>query len=63
MFLALLVDQIQPRGCRTFQRLREGLGSKTKLWEARCGAFQMLTYSSRENLFRHIALLYRIQLE
>ena len=63
MFLAFLVDQVQQRGCKTFQRLRQGLGSKTKLWEALRSAFQMLTFSAMENLFRHIALVYRIQLE
>lgn len=63
MFLAFLVDQIQQRCCQTFRRLRQGLGSKTKLWETLRSAFQMLTFSSMENLFRHIALLYHIQLE
>jgi len=63
MFLAFLVDQIQQRCCKTFQRLRKGLGAKTKLWEALRSAFQMLTFPSMENLFRHIALVYRIQLE
>lgn len=63
MFVAFLVDQIQQRCCHTFQRLRQGLGSKTKLWEALRSAFQMLTFPSMENLFRHIALVYRIQLE
>lgn len=63
MLLAFLVDQIQQRCCQTFRRLREGLGSKTKLWETLRSAFQMLTFASMENLFRHIALLYRIQLE
>lgn len=63
MFLAFLVDQIQQRCCKTFQRLRQGLGSKTKLWETLRSAFQMLTFSSMENLFRHLALVYRIQLE
>lgn len=63
MCLAFLVDQLQQRCCQTFRRLHEGLGSKTKLWEALRSAFQMLTFSSMENLFRHIALLYRIQLE
>ena len=63
MLLAFLVDQIQQRCCQTFRRLRQGLGAKTKLWEALRSAFQMLTFSSMENLFRHLALLYRIQLE
>ena len=63
MFLAFLLNQVQQRCCKTFQRLRKGLGAKTKLWEALRSAFQLLTFSSMENLFRHIALVYRIQLE
>lgn len=63
MFLAFLVDQIQQRCCKTFQRLRAGLGAKTKLWEALRSHFQTREFPSMENLFRQIALVYRIQLE
>ena len=63
MFLAFLVDQIQQRCCQTFQRLRAGLGSKTKLGEALRSHFQTREFPSMESLFRQIALAYRIQLE
>lgn len=63
MFLAFLVDQIQQRCCQTFQRLRTGLGSKTKLGEALRSHFQTREFPSMENLFRQIALVDRIQLE
>lgn len=63
MFLAFLVDQLQQRCCQTFRRLRQGLGSKTKLWEALRSHFQTREFPSMESLFRQIALAYRIQLE
>jgi hypothetical protein len=63
MLLAFFVDQVQQRCGKLFQRLRAGLGSKTKLWEALRSHFQTMEFPSMENLFRRIALAYRIQLE
>ncbi len=63
LFLAFLVEQVQQRGCKTFQRLRAGLGSKTKLWDVLRSNFQALVFPSMERLFCHVAQAYRIQLE
>jgi len=63
MLLAFLVDQIQQRCCGLFRRLWRGLGTKAKLWEMLRSVFRVLTFPSMESLFRHIAFLYRLQLE
>jgi hypothetical protein len=63
MFLAFLLDQIQQRCCRVFRQVWHGLGTKAKLWQTLRSVFQVLTFPSMESLFRHIAFLYRLQLE
>lgn len=63
MLLAFLIDQIQQRCCGLFRRLWRGLGTKAKLWEMLRSVFRVLTFPSMESLFRHIAFLYRLQLE
>jgi hypothetical protein len=63
MMLAFLVDQIQQRCCRLFGQLWEGLGTKAKLWETMRSQFRVLVFDSMEALYRHMASLYRLQLE
>jgi hypothetical protein len=63
MLLAFLVDQIQQRCCGLFVRLWEGLGTKAKLWETLRSQFRVLVFDSMQALYRHMALLYRLQLE
>lgn len=63
MLLAFLLDQIQQRCCQLFRQLWHGLGTKAKLWEMLRSVFRVLTFPTMESLFRHIAFLYRLQLE
>lgn len=63
MMLAFLVDQIQQGYNKLFQAVWKGLGSKSKLWESVRSLFQVLEFATMEELYRHIAFLYRIQLE
>lgn len=63
MLLAFLIDQIQQRCCGLFVQLWEGLGTKAKLWETLRSQFRVLEFASMEALYRHMALLYRLQLE
>ena len=63
MFLAFLVDQIQPRCCQVFRQVWAGLGTKAKFWHMLRSTFCVLPFPSMDSLFRHIAFLYRLQLE
>jgi hypothetical protein len=63
MMLAFTVDQIQQRCCRLFQRLHQGLRTKVKVWAAIRNLFSTLVFKSMEVLYRHLASLYRLQLE
>jgi hypothetical protein len=63
MMLAFTIDQIQQRCCRFFRRLHQGLRTKVKLWASIRHLFSTLVFKSMEMLYRHLALLYRLQLE
>jgi hypothetical protein len=63
MMLAFLVDQIQQGYNKIFQKLWNGLGTKSKLWEITRNVFRVLMFKTMELLYRHIAALYQIQLE
>jgi len=63
MFLAFTIDQIQQRCCRFFRALHQGLRTKVKLWAAIQHLFSVLVFKSMEALYRHLASLYRLQLE
>jgi len=63
MFLAFLVDQIQQRCCQLFRRLWKGLGTKAKLWASLRNLFNVLVFNSMEALYKHMASLYRLQIE
>lgn len=63
MMLAFLVDQIQQRCCALFRQVWKGAGTKAKLWASMRSLFHVLLFQSMETLYRHIASLYRLQLE
>ena len=63
MMLAFLVDQIQQGFNKLFQEVWKGLGTKRKLWESMRSVFQVLEFETMEQLYRKIALLYKIRLE
>jgi len=63
MLVAFLVDQIQQRCGALFRQLRKGLGTKAKLWDSLRSLFRVLVFHSMEALYRHMASLYRLQLE
>lgn len=63
MFLAFTVDQIQQRCCRFFRTLHQGLRTKVKVWASIRNLFSTLVFKSMETLYRHLAFLYRLQLE
>jgi len=63
MLLAFLVDQIQQRCSQSFRRLWHGLKTKAKLWDSLRSLFRVLVFDSMAALFRHMASLYRLQLE
>jgi hypothetical protein len=63
MMVAFLIDQIQQGYHKLFQTLWEGLGSKSKLWEAMRSVFQVLEFETMEQLYRQIGFLYKIRLE
>lgn len=63
MLLAFLVDQIQQRCSATFRQVWRGLKTKAKLWDSLRSLFRVLVFDSMAALFRHLASLYRLQLE
>ncbi|MCA1601368.1 MAG: transposase [Acidobacteria bacterium] len=63
MLMAFLIDQIQQRCCALFRQLWKGLGTKAKLWATLRSVFRVLMFHSMESLYRHMASLYRLQLE
>src|SRR5262245_27108956 len=63
MFLAFTVDQIQQRCCRFFRALHQGLRTKVKVWTSIRNLFSTLVFTSMEALYRHLASLYRLQIE
>jgi Transposase DDE domain len=63
MFLAFTIDQIQQRCCRFFRALHQGLRTKVKLWASIRHLFNVLVFKSMEALYRHLASLYRLQIE
>jgi len=63
MFLAFTIDQIQQRCCRFFRTLHQGLRTKVKLWASIRHLFNVLVFKSTEALHRHLASLYRLQIE
>jgi hypothetical protein len=63
MFLAFTIDQIQQHCCELFQKLWNGLGTKTKLWECLRSFFKALVFRSMETLFKRIATSFDVQLE
>jgi hypothetical protein len=63
MMLAFLIDQIQQGFDKIFQQLWKGLGSKSKLWEMVRSVFRILMFQKMELLYRHLAILYQLQLE
>jgi hypothetical protein len=63
MFLAFLVDQIQQRCCQLFRLLWKGLATKAKLWASLRNLFNVLVFNSMEALYKHMASLYRLQIE
>lgn len=63
MMLAFTIDQIQQRCCRFFRTLHQGLRTKVKLWAAIRSLFSTLVFKSMQMLYRHLASLYRLQLE
>jgi Transposase DDE domain len=63
MFLAFTIDQIQQRCCRFFRSLHQGLRTKVKLWASIRHIFNVLVFKSIEALYRHMASLYRLQIE
>lgn len=63
MLLAFLVDQIQQRCSGLFRQLWRRLGTKAKLWATLRSLFRVLLFQSMEALYRHMASLYRLQLE
>jgi len=63
MLLAFMVDQVQQHCCGKFQQLWRGLGTKAKLWDTLRSLFRVLLFDSMEAIYRHMASLYRLQLE
>ena len=63
MLLAFTVDQIQQRCYQLFRQLWKGLGTKAKLWASLRNLFNVLVFDSMEALYRHMASLYRLQIE
>ena len=63
MLLAFLVDQIQQRCSSLFRQVWRGLKTKAKLWDSLRSLFRVLVFDSMAALFRHLASLYRLQLE
>jgi Transposase DDE domain len=63
MFLAFTVDQIQQRCDQLFRQLWKGLGTKAKLWSSLRNLFNVLVFNSMEALYKHMASLYRLQIE
>ena len=63
MLLAFTVDQIQQRCYQLFRQLWKGLGTKAKLWASLRSLFNVLVFDSMEALYRHMASLYRLQIE
>ena len=63
MLLAFTIDQIQQRCYQLFRGLWKGLGTKAKLWASLRNLFNVLVFDSMEALYRHMASLYRLQIE
>lgn len=63
MLLAFLVDQIQQHCSKLFRQLWKGLGTKAKLWASMRHLFNVLVFKTMEALYRHMASLYRLQIE
>ena len=63
LLLAFLVDQIQQHCRPLFRQVWRGLQTKAKLWEGLPSLFRVLVFDSMAALFRHLASLYRLQLE
>lgn len=63
MLLAFLTDQIQQRCCKLFGQIWRGLKTKSKLWASLRNLFSVLVFDTMEALYRHMAYLYRLQLE
>ena len=63
MMLAFSVDQIQQHSCNHFQKIRNKLKTKVKLWENLRATFKILPFKSMEMLFFKIAELNDVQLE
>jgi len=63
MLLAFLVDQIQQRYCELFRQLWRELKTKSKLWASLRNLFSVLVFDAMEALYRHMASLYRLQIE
>lgn len=63
MLLAFTVDQML-QGCwQLWRQVRAGLRTKAKLWESLRSLFQVLTFPSMTDLYRHMAFLYGAQIE
>lgn len=63
MLLAFLFDQIQQHCCSLFRQVWKGVGTKAKLWASMRSLFHVLLFESMAALYRHIASLFRLQLE
>ncbi|WP_198246746.1 hypothetical protein [methane-oxidizing endosymbiont of Gigantopelta aegis] len=55
MILAFLIDQIQQRCCRLFQRGLEKMGSKTRFWAALRERFTCYLIMDWESLYGSLA--------
>ena len=63
LMMAFLADQIQQRCCRLFQQLWQGLKTKAKVWAMMRSLFHVLVFDTMADLYRHMAALYRLQIE
>ena len=63
MFLAFTVDQIQQRCGTLFRGLLQGLKTRSKLWSSIRHLFNVLVFRSMEDLYRRLAINYRLQIE
>lgn len=63
MMMAFCVDQIQQLVCRIFQQLLDSLKTRLKLWEGVRIVFKTMPCSSMRDIYRNIAMLYKIKLE
>jgi len=63
MLLAFTLDQLQQHASKVFIELWKGMKTRKKLWEAIRSAFTMVEFENMEQLFRHIAAQYQIQID